>query len=457
MVYNNNQKSQRNPMNKITPNSKFNFTKKALEELHLPPEGKRHSFKDAKERGLIVRVTTNGQKTFQLYQKHQGRPVRVSLGTFPDMTIENARKEALKAKGALAGGTNPNVEKNKLRQEITLKELFILYMDRYSKIEKKSWVYDEREVNKFLSHWFNRKISDISKYEITSLHLKLRESNGLYQANRILERIRAMYNKAIQWGWDGTNPTQGIKKFKEKSRDRYISPAEMPLFMNALEIEENETARDFFYIALFMGARKTNTLMMRWEQIDWHNKTWRIPDTKNGEPVTIPLTARAEKVLEKRLKDSHGNPWVFPSDTSKGGYFNDPKKAWNRVRQSATLALWKQTPAIAELIKEVEENLNEADNYGYTVLKLFNNVQKEAQKRSVELPTGLMDIRLHDIRRTFGSYQAIAGASLQIIGKSLGHKSQQSTQVYARLHNDPVKASIEKATDAMLQFAEGKS
>lgn len=443
-------------MNKITPNSKFNFTKKVLEELPLPPEDKRYAFKDAKERGLIVRVTANGQKTFQLYQKHQGRPVRVSLGTFPDMSVENARKEALKAKGALAGGTNPNVEKNKLRQEITLKELFVLYMDRYSKIEKKSWAYDEREINKFLSQWFNRKISDISKYEITTLHLKLRETNGLYQANRILERLRAMYNKAIQWGWDGINPTQGIKKFKEKSRDRYISPAEMPLFMAALETEENDVARDFFLISLFAGARKTNTLMMRWEQIDWHNKTWRIPDTKNGEPVTIPLTARAEKILEQRLKSSHSNPWVFPSKTSKEGYFNDPKKAWNRVRQRATLELWKQEPKIAELIEEIEEQLTKADNYGFTVLKLFNTAQEEAKERGIELPIGLMDIRLHDIRRTFGSYQAIAGASLQIIGKSLGHKSQQSTQVYARLHNDPVKASMEKATDAMLAFAVGR-
>ena len=58
-----------------------------------------------------------------------------------------------------------------------------------------------------------------------------------------------------------------------------------------------------------------------------------------------------------------------------------------------------------------------------------------------------------NIKHTFGSYQAIARASLQIIGKSLSHKSQQSTQIYARLHNDPIKASMEKATNAMLEFA----
>jgi len=438
----------------VAPNESFNFTKAVLGALPLPPSGKRYSFKDTRVSGLIIRVTANGNKAFQLYQKHQGRPVRVTLGTFPDMTIENARREATKAKGALAGGDNPNVEKNRLRKEITLKQLFELYMDRYSKVEKKSWAYDEREINKFLSHWFNRKISDISKYEIKTLHLRIRENNGLYQANRMLERIRSMFNKAIEWGWDGANPTQGIKKFKEKSRDRYILPNEMPLLLKALEAEHNEVARDYIYISLFTGARKTNVLQMRWEQVDWHNKTWRIPDSKNGEPIEVPLSLKAEEVLERRLKAGKGSPWVFPSETSKSGYLMDPKKAWTRIKQRATIYAWSQNEALVALIGEAKNTLPPDHEIG----SLFKFVQTIAKKRNIELPTSLMDIRLHDIRRTFGSYQAIAGASLQIIGKSLGHKSQQSTQVYARLHNDPVRASIDTATAAMLSMSnEGTS
>jgi len=435
----------------VAPNEILNFTKKALDALPLPPTGKRFSFKDEKVRGLIIRVTANGQKTFQLYQKHQGRPVRVTLGSFPDTTIENARREATKAKGALAGGANPNVEKNRLRKEITMKELFELYMERYSKVEKKSWKYDEREINKFLSQWFNRKISDISKYEIKSLHLKIRENNGLYQANRMLERIRSMFNKAIEWGWDGTNPTQGIKKFKEVSRDRYILPNEMPFLLQALDEEHNEVARDYIYISLFTGARKTNVMKMRWEQIDWHNKTWRIPDTKNGEPVVIPLSGRAEEILERRLKGSNANPWVFPSDTSKNGHLSDPKKAWVRVKQRATLSFWSLEEMLSALIKTKVQTLPS----GHDIGSLYTGVVTEAKSQKLSLPMGLMDIRIHDIRRTFGSYQAISGASLQIIGKSLGHKSQQSTQIYSRLHNDPVRASIDTATEVMLSLSNG--
>ena len=67
---------------------------------------------------------------------------------------------------------------------------------------------------------------------------------------------------------------------------------------------------------------------------------------------------------------------------------------------------------------------------------------------------GLPDLRLHDLRRTLGSWQAATGASLPIIGKSLGHKSLAATQIYARLDLDPVRASVNKATDAMLLAGE---
>ena len=67
----------------VAPNETVNFTKALLAALPLPPAGKRHSFKDARVKGLIIRVTANGQKTFQLYQKHQGRPVRETTPTSP--------------------------------------------------------------------------------------------------------------------------------------------------------------------------------------------------------------------------------------------------------------------------------------------------------------------------------------------------------------------------------------
>lgn len=376
--------------------TQFNFTKSDIQKLKAPASGAT-TYRDTKEKGLSLHITAKGVITFFVRKRINGRDDRIFLGSFPAITVEQARKAALKVKSEVAQGKDPNERKNILRHEITFEELFLEYMERYSKKHKRSWLYDEREVNKFLSHWFKRKISTISKQEIQHLHERIHDENGLYQANRILERIRAIFNKAIEWGWKGTNPTQGIKKYKEKARDRFILPAELPRLFEALDQEENETVRDFILMALMTGARRSNLLAMRWDEVDWQSRQWRIPDTKNGEPVTVPLVGRAMSLLENRRKKTN-TEWVFPSAESQSGHLTDPKRVWERVRKQS----------------------------------------------------GLADVRIHDIRRTMGSYQAITGSSLQIIGKSLGHKSQHATQIYSRLDLDPVRESLERATNAMM-------
>jgi integrase len=372
----------------------LNFTKVALERLVLPKKGKRAYYYDERERGLIIDVRSSGSKSFYLYKKINGRPERIFLGQFPDLSIENARKMAASRKGEIAQGDNPQEERRKVRGEMTLGEFFKIYLERHSKPHKKSWKFDEREINKYLSHWFNRRLSDITRNEIHKLHSKIGIDNGKTQANRILERIRNMYNKAIEWGWEGENPATRIQKFKETSRDRFLNAEELPRFFAALE-EESEDIRDYFLTALFTGARKTNVLTMRWKDIDFHLNTWRIPDTKNGEPQTLPLSQHALEILTRRKKKAKSE-WVF-SGTGEAGHFVDPKKAWQRV------------------VKRGEFD----------------------------------DLRIHDLRRTLGSWLAASGVSLPIIGKTLGHKSSQSTQIYARLNLDPVRESLQKATSVI--------
>jgi site-specific recombinase XerD len=136
-------------------------------------------------------------------------------------------KLAAEPKGRIAAGKNPQKERRAVRAEMTFGALFEDYMTKYSTVHKRSWEYDEREVNKFLPYWFKRKISSIDRAEVERLHAKIGKENGTTQANRLLERIRSIFNMAIDWGWDGANPAAGIKKFKEKSRDRFLQPDEL--------------------------------------------------------------------------------------------------------------------------------------------------------------------------------------------------------------------------------------
>ncbi|MGB4191997.1 MAG: Arm DNA-binding domain-containing protein [Rickettsiales bacterium] len=90
---------------------KISFTKKTLDELILPIKGKRLYCYDNKIRGLALSITDKGTKTFVVYRKINGKPERVTLGKFPDLSIENARSMAEKVNSEIAQGKNPNEKK----------------------------------------------------------------------------------------------------------------------------------------------------------------------------------------------------------------------------------------------------------------------------------------------------------------------------------------------------------
>lgn len=114
--------------------------------------------------------------------------------------------------------------------------------------------------------------------------------------------------------------------------------------------------------------------------------------------MVVPLVELAVAILQGRLETSTGSPWVFPG-RSKTGHLVEPKSAWKRICKRA----------------------------------------------------GLEDVRIHDLRRTLGSWQVATGASLPVIGKTLGHTQPKTTQIYARLQLDPVRQAVEAATAAMLK------
>lgn len=150
-----------------------------------------------------------------------------------------------------------------------------------------------------------------------------------------MERIRSIFNKAIDWGWEGVNPAVGIKKFKEKSHDRFLQPDELPRFFRALSNESNEAARDFFMISLLAGARKSNTLAKRWSDINFTAETWRIEDTKNAEALAVQLPKEAMEILTERKWNTEP-PWVFEGNGAPR-HLADSKNAWMRVLKEAVI------------------------------------------------------------------------------------------------------------------------
>ena len=399
--------------------NKISFTKKVLDKLPLPPVGKRVDYFDSGTNHLTLRVSHVGTKAFVLYRKIDGVAERLTLGRYPTMTIDQARRLVAKYNGSIAVGQNPAEQKRSLRQESTLGELFGRYMVEYAKPRKKSWEIDEQRYNVHLAHWQNKKLGVIKKQHVQKLLIyiaenqrfiegvdklgrrKVKRVGGKGASNQILRLLRKVFNQAIDWGWEGDNPCTRIKEYKSKSRDRFLEGDELPKLFEALAEEPNKTARDYILASLLTGARRSNVLEMRWEQINFERREWLIPETKNGESQRLPLISAMLTLLNERKVEANGSEWVFPSHGSTG-HLTNPDKTWKRVLGRA----------------------------------------------------GIDDVRgtwLHDLRRSMASWQANTGASLSIIGKSLNHKNVNTTAIYARLSIDPVRESMEKAADAMFE------
>jgi integrase len=378
---------------------RFHFTKRRIETLPVPTNGQRSYHYDDEVRGLAMAVTPLGKKTFILYRKVAGRPERITVGPYPDLSIEQARAQAMAMNSVIAHGGNPARERRSVRDEMTLAELFDTFLTLYAKEHKRTWKDDEAMFKLHLHSLRLRKLHTITGSDVVALHRHIGRTRGQYIANRVVELLCAMFNRARrEWGYEGKNPAEGIRPFKERKRERFLDAVELPAFFKALQEETNEVIREYIIVSLLTGARRANVQEMRWDEIDWIRREWTIPPekAKGDEPMQVVLTPTALEILSRRKASSLGE-WVFPG-AGKTGHLVEPKKAWTRILDRA----------------------------------------------------GLQDVRLHDLRRTLGSWQAATGASLPIIGKSLGHKSLSATQIYARLDLDPVRASVNKATDAML-------
>lgn len=380
---------------------KFRFTKTKIEALPAALPGKRDEYRDEALPGLWLRVSAAKVKTYAVLARKKGGALeRITIGTADKLTPDNAREKAKKIIADLATGVSHAAPARAKRGETTFAELLTAYLTNTTMKPRSLAAYEwlnEKHVKTALG---NRKLSDITVERVRALHKKVSQDTPT-TANRCVSMVKAAFNWAAKEGtYTGANPAGHVRKNTETSRTRYLQPAELAAFFQALE-ESEEPGKSFFMLCLLTGARRGNVLAMRWADLSLEDAVWRIPapDAKAAEEMNIPLVPEAVTLL-KRLKKQIGNtsPWVFPAD-SKTGHYQEPKRAWATLRRRS----------------------------------------------------GLTDLRIHDLRRTMGSWLVRTGANTAINAKALGHKSMQAAAVYQRIADvDPVRDAMEKATTAFL-------
>jgi integrase len=393
---------------------RFNFTVRALESLNVPPGRDYIWAYDTRVTGLAYRLSSSGAATFYWRAKVRGKSQRYRLGN-QSISIDVARRLATEAAHAAALGGDPQRDRREARAEMTFAKLFAWYLVHAKLQQKRTWQGDDEIFKRYLQPLAGRRLTDITRADVAAVHAAIGMGMGgrkaaPYAANRALSLIKTVFNRAAGDLFDGPNPARGIKKFPETQRERFLQADELPAFFAALKKLEDPAWRDFFTLALLTGARRGNLQSMEWDEVNLSAGVWSIPARKfkTNKPMGIVLVPEAVSILRRRWRERvappEGRPnYVFPS-YGAAGHITEPKMAWARLLEAA----------------------------------------------------GIKDLRLHDLRRTLGSWQAATGASLPIIGKTLGHSQQQTTQIYARLNLDPVRASVGLAVDAMMKASKSK-
>lgn len=350
--------------------------------------------------GFGVRVYPSGRRVYLVQYRARGRTRRYVLGIHGPLTAAEARKSARTTLGDVARGEDPAATRAQERRASSVAELCDAYLELHSRPRKRSAGDDEQRVRDFLKPaWGSRKAVDILRPDVIALHRRIGSERGRYTANRLLATVSSMWNWAEREGLlplGHPNPARGISRFPEESRDRWLTPTEVRRVFDAVKQEGNPHVRAFFALALLTGARKRELLTLRWDSV--HDHLIRIGQTKNGQPHLLPLSDPAQAILAA-LPRVDGNPFVFPSPLRRGESLSVPvvDQAWRRIRISAQLG----------------------------------------------------DARVHDLRRTLGSWIAQGGVSLLLIGRTLNHRSQAATAVYARLALDDVRRVLDGHAEAL--------
>jgi len=347
--------------------------------------------------GFGLKVTPAGRKVYLIQYRlggSKGRTRRVTIGTHGKITAEAARSRAKVLLGEVAAGNDPASDRDKAKAGSALGVVLEKFLSEHvdSKLKPLSAQEYRRVAHLYiLPALKNRRIADIQRPDIARLHHSMRKKPS--QANRTLAVLSSFFNWCEKHGLrlDGSNPCRHVEKYKERKRERFLSEEELARLGDALRsAEEAKTASPWAIAAIRLltltGARLSEILTLQWEHVYFDRQQLRLPDSKTGQK-SIYLNAPTLEVLAAipRLED---NPYVICGE-KPGAHLVNLQRPWQRIRKAA----------------------------------------------------GLENVRLHDLRHSFASVAVGGGMSLPVIGALLGHSQPQTTQRYAHLSADPLKAA----------------
>ncbi len=370
-----------------------NITKRFVDSI-TPDPHKLSQYWDTSLKGFGVIVLPSGRRTYCIQYRNQNRVLkRLKIGVHGQLTTEEARAMARKHLASTAHGEDPAQSKKQTQELFGMQDLARDYIERHGQKKREKSLKEDNKLlkNIILPSLGSLKIANVSRRDIESLHLRLK--NTPYQANRVVALLSKMFSLAVSWGWRLDNPAQGIEKYQEEKRDRWLNDEELQRLWRVLDKHSENLTSYVFKFLLLTGARKGEALQATWDQFDLEKGLWIKPAhlTKQKKKEHLPLSDKALLLLASLKKqNTEASPYLFPG-----------RKA-------------------GQPLKEVK--------------KFWSTVLKESKLESV---------RIHDLRHTHASHLVSSGLSLSIVGKLLGHTQASTTQRYAHLADEPLRKATE--------------
>ena len=431
--------------------NKFNFTKRAVDELPIPEVG-REEYGDTKVDGLRVRVTATGRKSFCVARKKGGKFIRSTLGTWPDLTVEGARKKALDVLRDIAvTGQNPNeARRAQERVNVTLTEALEEYIaSRGDRIKPITATQYRAVLGNYSQEWLRQPLRNISRERVQQRHKAISEGrvSWINKDGKKVTMRKASKAQADLWG----RALRAIYRFShdhyrdEEGKTLLPDPPTMVLstkrqwnhvprktsrirnhdlgrWLAAVEQVRSEAIAsrrdtmagicDALDLALFTGLRRSEVFGLTWERVNLGGRYFWIEETKNGDPLELPITNTLLTLFRRRWNVcGTTSAYVFPGSNNIKP-INDPKKTIARI----------------------------------TALTV-----------PVPNPDGLKPIifHCHDARRTFGSVAELVGVGTYILKRLMNHKSKRDdvTEGYLSFSADELREPAERIERAFLEHA----
>lgn len=358
------------------------ITKSFVDKVEIPPlaaDGKKTQsfYRDTSIPGFGLRVTSGGAKSFVVEKRVNGRVKRITLGRYGNLTVEEARKEAMKLLGKVAVGVDPVQEKQQAKvNRVTLKEAFDDYLQTRKDL-KPSTVHDyNRSLNGAFKDWQQKAIIDITPDMVAKRHADYGKRSPA-RANNAMRVLRAVLNHARRKYSNGSgqpllpiNPVDAISHgrgwYKVERRQSLIKDYQIKPWYDATMQLNNLTTRDYLHLLILTGLRRSEASTLTWENVDFQERTLTVPETKNHRVHRLPLSDVLYDML-KRRSDERSSPYVFPSESERG-YLTEPRTAVNRVAELSGV-----TFTLHDLRRTFITVAERLDTPGYALKRLLNH------------------------------------------------------------------------------------